>query len=196
MTTTTDSVPAQPSALAGSDAGADPAPLFDLRADARVAATPDQVYAVVTDLRRSGEWSPECLGGEWVSGEPATVGAVFRGQNLRQEDVVAWAPVVRGTWTTHAEVVAAEPGRTFRWAMRDSTGRAQESVWGFDIEPIDGGCRLTHHFRMGRPTEGIREITGEMDDEEKRRFFAEWSDKVGQDLAATVQRIKAVIESD
>src|SRR5438094_139272 len=105
------------------------APLFQSRADVHVSATPDEVYAVISDLPRSGEWSPECTGGEWVSGEPATVGAVFRGHNYRPEDVVAWAPVVRGNWSTEAEVVAAEPGRTFRWAMRDSSGAKQESVW-------------------------------------------------------------------
>ena len=71
------------------------APLFRARAEVFVSASPGEVYAVVSDLPRSGEWSPECTGGQWVSGEPATVGAVFRGETNRSEDVVAWAPVVR-----------------------------------------------------------------------------------------------------
>ena len=103
--------------------------LFQCRAAVYISAAPDDVYAVVSDLPRSREWSPECLGGTWISGVPGTVGAVFRGENKRAEDVVAWAPVVRGTWTTEAEVVAAEPGRTFGWAMRTTAGRKQESVW-------------------------------------------------------------------
>lgn len=172
----------------------DNAPLFQVGADVHISATPEAVYAVITDLPRSGEWSEECTGGQWVSGAPATVGAVFRGENRRSAEVVAWAPVVRGTWTTESEVVAAEPGRTFRWSMRDSTGKKQDSIWSFDIEPADGGCRLVHHFRMGDPTEGIRGITAEMDDAERQRFFSEWGEKLGKDLATTLERIKVVIE--
>ncbi|MFF8829508.1 SRPBCC family protein [Streptomyces sp. NPDC015131] len=171
----------------------DSIPLFRSRAEIPLSATAGDVYAVVSDLPRSGEWSPECVGGSWISGEPATVGAVFRGENFREEDVVAWAPVVRGKWITESEVVAAEPGRTFQWAMRDKAGRKQQSVWGFDIEPAPGGCVLVHHFRMDAPTEGIRGITAEMDDTEKERFFTEWGAKVQGDLAATLDRVRAVI---
>ncbi|AXI78490.1 SRPBCC family protein [Peterkaempfera bronchialis] len=174
----------------------DGTPLFQVRAEVRISASPTAVYDVVSDLTRSGEWSPECLGGAWVSGEPGAVGAVFRGRNLRGEDVVSWAPVVRGTWYTHSEVVAAEPGRTFRWAMHDSSGRRQESVWAFDIEADGEGSVLVHHFRMDGPTEGIRGITADMDDAAKARFFTEWGAKVEQDLGATLERIKIVIEKN
>lgn len=169
-------------------------PLFQVRVETRVARTPDEVFAVVSDLGRSGEWSAECRGGEWVEGRPAEVGAVFRGENYRALDVVAWAPVVRGTWTTHAEVVASEPGRTFGWAMRNKAGRAQESVWGFDITPAEGGSVLVHHFRMGRPTEGILDIVKDMDDTERARFFEEWGAKLEKDMTATIGRIRDVIE--
>ncbi|MFS8199000.1 SRPBCC family protein (plasmid) [Streptomyces sp. CWNU-52B] len=175
---------------------AEQATLFRISARTEVAASAADAYAVVSDLPRCGEWSTECRGGTWISGTPSAVGAVFRGENHRAEDVVAWAPVVRGEWTTEAEVVTAEPGRSFRWAMRDSAGRRQESVWGFDIEATDHGCAVTHHFRMGAPTEGIRGITAGMDATERRRFFSDWSAKVNADMTATVHRVKAVIEAD
>ncbi|GAA4859508.1 SRPBCC family protein [Kitasatospora terrestris] len=171
-------------------------PLFQVRAERRVNAAPAAVYAVVSDLPRSGEWSPECQGGEWISGAPGEVGSVFRGENLRSEEVVSWAPVVRGTWHTHAEVVAAEPARTFRWAMQDSRGRAQQSVWGFDVEPDGEGSVLVHHFEMASATEGIRGITAEMDDVEKKQFFTDWGVKLEQDLGVTLERIKLVIEKN
>ncbi|BCL27570.1 SRPBCC family protein [Streptomyces aurantiacus] len=170
--------------------------LFRISARIEVAASAADAYAVVSDLPRCGEWSTECTGGRWVAGTPATVGAVFRGTNHRAEDVVAWAPVVRGEWTTESEVVAAEPGRAFRWAMRDSSGRRQESVWGFGIEATGHGCVVTHHFRMGAPTEGIRGITADMDATERRRFFSDWGAKVNADMTATLRRLKAVIEAD
>ncbi|KOV71417.1 polyketide cyclase [Streptomyces sp. AS58] len=168
--------------------------LFQVSARTQVAAPPDRVYVAVSDLTRSGEWSVECTGGRWVSGTPGTVGAVFRGENQRPADVVAWAPVVRGAWTTDSEVVEAEPGRCFRWAIRDSSGQRQESVWSFEIEAAGRGCVLVHGFWMGRPTEGIRGITADMDAAEKRRFFGDWTAKLADDLAATVRRVKRIVE--
>jgi hypothetical protein len=161
-----------------------------------VPAPPAEVYDTVSDLPRSGEWSPECTGGSWVDGTPAKVGSVFRGTNHRATDVVGWAPVVRGEWTTEAEVTAAEPGRTFRWAMRDSAGHAQESVWGFDLAETAGGTLLTHHFRMGRATEGIEGITADMCRAERAQFIREWQVKIEKDLRKTVERIARLMSAE
>ncbi|WP_213450421.1 SRPBCC family protein [Rhizomonospora bruguierae] len=174
----------------------DSVPLFDLRSRIEVSASPERVYSVVSDLTRSGEWSPECRGGQWIAGEAATVGAVFRGENLRPDDVVAWAPLIRGVWYTECQIVAAEPGRTFRWAMRTHTGENQQSVWGFDIEPREAGAVLTHHFRMGPATEGIRKIVKDLDEPDRKRFVVDWTAKLEGDLAETLHRIKEVIEKE
>jgi hypothetical protein len=170
------------------------APLFDVRAEVTISAQPATVYDVVTDLTRSAEWSTECVGGRWIAGEPGAVGSVFRGDNNRATDVVAWAPVVRGAWSTESEVIVAEPGRTFSWAIRTKAGERQDSVWTFEITPADDGCVLVHRFRMGRATEGIKEITSEMDDAQRQRFFDEWSAKLSGDLADTLDRVRIVIE--
>lgn len=170
-------------------------PLFELSAQTRVSAPPDVLYGVVSDLECSVEWSPECVGGEWVAGVPGTVGAVFRGENVRSPEVVAWAPVVRGTWFTESEVVVAEPGRIFGWSMRTRAGEKQDSTWIYEILPTaDGGSELIHRFRMGEPTEGIRGITAEMDSAERERFFREWGEKISADLLVTVERIRRVVE--
>ena len=174
----------------------DDAAVFEVLAQTLVAASPEHVYEVVSDLPRCGDWSMECTGGTWVAGVPATVGAVFRGHNLRGGDVVAWAPVVRGAWTTDAEVVVAEPGRRFHWTIRDSLGHAQASVWAYDIEPAPGGSTLIHHFRMDTPTEGIRKITSGMGDVEWARFRAEWTAKLQADMTNTVGRVRNVVEKD
>ena len=159
-----------------------------------MASTPEQVYSVVTDLARSGEWSSECRGGHWVFGEPATVGSVFRGENYRGPDVLAWAPVARGEWNTDAEVVTAEPPRAFAWSMRNKAGEKQESVWGFDIEPAPEGSVLIHHFRMDAPTEGIQGITASMGPEAKARFFREWAAKLERDIEETLGRLKEILD--
>ncbi|MFG1604778.1 SRPBCC family protein [Actinoplanes sp. NPDC049265] len=169
-------------------------PLFEVAAESFVAASPGDAYRVFSDLRNSPLWSIECTGGDWTGGEPGAVGSVFRGDNVRSGDVVPWAPVVRGRWSTYAEVVAAVPGRRFAWAMRDDAGRAQDSVWSFTVAAALGGCLLAHRFRMGRPTEGIRKITAGMTDADRARFFREWAAKLAHDLSETVHRLKAALE--
>ncbi|HEU5155708.1 MAG TPA: SRPBCC family protein [Streptosporangiaceae bacterium] len=171
------------------------ADVFRVHAEIPIAASPEKVYDTVTELSNSGAWSPECRGGTWVTGKPRTVGAKFRGDNYRGNSVVAWAPVVRGPWTTEAEVVEAVPGRTFSWAICDSLGNRQDSVWSFDVEPAKNGCVLTHRYRLGRLTEGLAKILEPLDEAERQRFVVEWNAKLAQDVTATLERIKAVIEN-
>lgn len=49
-----------------------------------IAAAPERVWALVSDVTRTGEWSPENVGGTWLDGArgPA-VRARFRGSNRR-----------------------------------------------------------------------------------------------------------------
>lgn len=170
-----------------------PPPVMSATASVSVpGSSPLALYALVSDLPRQAEWSPECRGGRWISGEPRTVGAVFEGENHRDSDVVAWAPVVRGEWRTHCEVVTADPGRRFAWAMLTRSGETQESVWSFDIEPGGSEVILQHAFVMTSPTEGIEQITAEMSPAAKRRFFLEWEAKVADDLERTIARIAQI----
>ena len=37
-----------------------------VRSAIEIAATPAVVYALVADVTRTGEWSPECVSGRWV----------------------------------------------------------------------------------------------------------------------------------
>nr|WP_232328339.1 SRPBCC family protein [Kibdelosporangium sp. MJ126-NF4] len=167
---------------------------FAVRVSVPVALDPAAVFAYVTDLPRSGEWSPECLGGEWVSGEPAAVGSVFAARNHRSPDVVAWAPVVRGEWSTRCQIVESEAPRRFSWAMLDSEGNVQESVWTFEVEASDGGSVLTHAFRMGALTEGMRGILGGLDEDGKRRFVVDWAQKLEGDMRQSIERVRAAVE--
>lgn len=105
-----------------------------------VATDPHTVWALVTDLPRMGEFSPENIGGRWVNGATGpAVGAEFRGTNRnggRQ-------------WSTKVRVVACDPGRLFTFDVRTSFG-IRVSRWGYEITPTDTGCRLTEHwYRVG-----------------------------------------------
>lgn len=168
---------------------------FDVRTEVAVAAARDAVYRYVTDLGRAAEWSPECRGGRWIEGVPGEVGSVFEGENHRTADVVPWAPVVRGSWTTESEVVEAEPPRVFRWAMRNRGHEAQDSVWSFEMTGMSGGTRLTHSFRMGRCTEGLGEILDALPREDRTRFLDEWARKLEADMSRSLDRIKSAVEA-
>ncbi|MEV4501917.1 SRPBCC family protein [Streptomyces klenkii] len=169
--------------------------ILSVQARILIAAAPGAVYETVSDLTRSGEWSRECTGGRWVSGTPRTVGAVFRGENYRGADVVPWAPVVRGPWTTESEVVAAEPWRLFQWVVRDSAGRRQDSTWTYELQATADGCLLVHRYRLGRLTEGLAKIFEQLGEDGRRRFTAAWNEKLADDVAASLSRIKSVVEA-
>ncbi|MBS2937726.1 SRPBCC family protein [Nocardioides sp. J2M5] len=94
-----------------------------------VAATSEAVYDLVSDVTRTGEWSPICRWCRWDDdAEPGTVGAWFTGHN----------ETPARTWETRSQVVAADRGREFAWEVGQGFVR-----WGFLLEPDGDGTRLT-----------------------------------------------------
>ena len=105
-----------------------------------VAASPEAVYALVSDLPRMGELSPENTGGRWLGGATGpAVGARFRGTNRN-----GWR-----RWSTTATVEAADPGQEFAFSVR-SFG-VPVSHWRYTIAPAEGGCTLTESWVDRRP---------------------------------------------
>ena len=100
-----------------------------------IEASPDRVYALVSDVTRMGEWSPECRGGEWLAGATGpAVGASFRGDNR----------IGPRRWSTTSKVVAAVPGREFAFAVMV---RGQEATrWRYQLELRGDGTLVTESF--------------------------------------------------
>jgi uncharacterized protein YndB with AHSA1/START domain len=97
-----------------------------------IAAPAATVWALVSDLPRMGEWSPENRGGQWVKGATGPVpGARFKGENRNGDK----------SWSTDAKVVDAEPGRRFSFLV--TVGPIKVAMWEYDIEETEGGCRVT-----------------------------------------------------
>ena len=89
-----------------------------------IAASPEAVYAAISDITRMGEWSVECHTCEWQDGsDRPVVGAKFVGHNRNGEH----------EWTTQATIVEAEPGRSF--VFQCSMFDFHFSTWGYRIEP-------------------------------------------------------------
>jgi hypothetical protein len=141
-----------------------------------VAAAPDELYRLVSDVTRMGEWSPICTGGRWDEGAGPHVGAWFTGRN----------EIPGRTWETRCQVVAAEPGREFAWEVNNGW-----VYWGYTFEPEGDGTRLTESWEF-RPAglAGFRERWGADADAEidKRREAA----KSG--IPATLAAIKKTAE--
>jgi hypothetical protein len=102
----------------------------------RVAAPPERVYDLVSDVVRMGEWSPETVRCRWLGGATAAaVGARFAGTNQ----------FGRHKWRTFCRVTAAERGREFAFEVTGG-GILPVALWRYEMRPVDGGCEVTEHW--------------------------------------------------
>ncbi len=159
-------------------------PIFDLSTSTHVSATPEAVYALVHDITRMGEWSPENTGGEWTSGDPGTVGARFHGHNSTPHR----------SWTTECEVVDARPGRRFAWSVLSPVDPADTSLWSFELSPDGAGTLLTQHYVMSRMRNGLRTLMSGMSDEQAEQFLKERRHALQDALRTTVEGIRKSVE--
>ena len=100
-----------------------------LEVSTEVCASPDVVWALLSDLSRMGEWSPECTGVRWRGGAPgARPGTRFSGRNRKG----LWR------WSTKCTVVAALPGRELAWTVSFFGSTSGEPGWRIAIvDPAD-----------------------------------------------------------
>lgn len=104
-------------------------------ATVEIDASPDAVYAILTDLERISELSPECYKAVWEGGATGpAVGAAFRGYNRN----------VNYEWDAGCVVVAAEPGK--EWAFEVPSDDGRSTTWRYVIEPNGSGSRVTESF--------------------------------------------------
>lgn len=96
-------------------------------------ASPEAVYDLISDVTRTGEWSPICKSCWWHDGDSAQVGAHFIGRNERDGH----------TWETVSEVVVAERGREFAWVVGEGYVR-----WSYTMAPLDKGTELTEFWEF------------------------------------------------
>jgi hypothetical protein len=98
-----------------------------------VRCSPEELYDLVSDVTRTGEWSPVCTACWWDEGHSAQVGCWFTGRN----------EVPGRTWESRSQVVAADRGREFAFLVGGKLVR-----WGYVLEPVDCGTRLTESWEF------------------------------------------------
>jgi hypothetical protein len=104
-----------------------------------IAAPPERIWNLVSDVTRIGRYSPETFEAEWLDGATGpAVGARFRGHVKRNGKGPTY-------WTT-CTVVASEPGREFGFAV----GPADRplNTWRYRMEPAGDGTDVTESFAL------------------------------------------------
>jgi uncharacterized protein YndB with AHSA1/START domain len=104
-----------------------------------VDASPREVWDVVSDPTRVGEWSHECRGAEWLGDvHEAVPGARFRGRNR-----AGWA-----RWSRIAEIVSVDPQRELSWRTVPTWRIPDSTVWRLAVAPDPAGARITQSFQV------------------------------------------------
>lgn len=99
-----------------------------------IARPPEDLYDMVSDVTRMGEWSPVCKECWWEEdGGAPRLGAWFVGRNELPER----------TWKTRSEVVVADRGREFAFIVGGSYVR-----WGYRFTPVDDGTLVTESWEF------------------------------------------------
>ena len=144
-------------------------------AQLHIDAAPEAVYAVISDVSRMGEWSPETYKCEWVGGATGpAVGASFKGSNKRG--------ALR--WSTTPKVVVADPGKEFTFDV------GSDVRWRYRLAPEGNGTQVTESFEMLCDLKWYYAFV--------ERWLMRVSDRkadLERSMAQTLQRIKQSIEA-
>ena len=102
-------------------------------------ATPSEIWAVVSDIRRIGEWSHECRSGAWLDDAvEAKPGARFAGTNQ----------LGRYTWSRTSEVTIADAPHVLAWRTEPSHVYRDSTEWRIELEPHERGTRIVQTYKI------------------------------------------------
>ena len=111
----------------------------------------EEVWALVTDVRRTGEWSPECVHAAWRTAEEELphVGARFEARNEYPDGFVS---------TVECVVTEAVEPSVFEWVVLDDDLDVAKpgSIWRYELAAEGGGTRVRQRFTHGPGLTGVR----------------------------------------
>jgi len=144
-----------------------------ISASVELAAPPETVWELVSDVSRMSDWSPECRKIVVLGSPKQGVGTKFIGLNRR-----GWA-----VWPTTSKVVRFEPGKAVAWRTRESG-----ATWSYEIARTASGTSLTGRRELPSYTIGTKLMApliggaGGHDQE------------LAEGIRTTLERIKAAVE--
>lgn len=145
----------------------------------QIQAPPEELYDLVADITRTGEFSPENQGGEWLDGAggPA-VGARFKATNKR-----------KGKWTTTCTVTVADRGRELAFIVGKPA--KPSATWRYRFEAAESGTTVTEAFEL-RDNDGF--VNNFLTKLGTGVSWAERPDQLLAGMKETLTRLKAVAE--
>lgn len=150
-------------------------PTLHLTVSRHIAASPEAVYDLVSDVTAVGRFSPETTGARWLGHDTsARVGARFAGRNA----------IGRMRWTTKPVITAADRGRQF--AFRVPSGAL--ATWTYDLHPSMGGTTVTESVRTERPQPALIRLLMRMAGVTDRGSMLQAG------MSATLDRLAAAVE--
>ena len=140
-------------------------------------APPEKVWALVSDVTRIGEFSPETFEARWTRGSTGPeVGASFKGHVKRNG--------VGPTYWSPCQVTRCVPNEVFEFAV--GTDDITLNNWGYRLEPDGTGTKVTEYFRL-EPKLHLRALLG------AARPAPRPHQRAG--MRTTLERMKAVVET-
>lgn len=111
------------------------------KVDRYIEASPEVLYALVADITRTPEITPDIVKVEWLDGATeAALGARFKATNKQG----------RGpAWSNKPVITTLEPGREIAWARTEPFGGTVE--WRYRFEPEGTGTRITESYEVTKP---------------------------------------------
>ncbi|WP_433682298.1 SRPBCC family protein [Nocardia sp. CA-119907] len=139
-----------------------------------IAAPPERVWAVVSDLKRMREFSPQCV-------RMVALGAPKAGTwtiNLNTDG--------KKYWPTTARIVRYEPNQAFAFRINENY-----SVWSYTLEPTATGTRLVERRDVPNGTSWFsrRAIDAALGGE------APFEELLERGMRETLDKIKTVVEA-
>ena len=102
-------------------------------------ASPEEVWALVSDVTRIGEFSPETFEARWTRGATGPeVGASFKGHVKRNG--------VGPTYWTPCRVTKCVKNEVFEFTVGNDSVAVNN--WGYRLEPEGTGTKVTEYFRL------------------------------------------------
>ena len=139
-------------------------------------APPEKVWALVSDVTRIGEFSPETFEARWTRGSTGPeVGASFKGHVKRNG--------VGPTYWSLCHVTACVPNEVFEFSV--GTRELTLNNWGYRLQPDGDGTLVTEYFRIepSLPMRVYWTVLGPLRGRTNR-----------QGMRTTLKRMKAVLE--
>jgi uncharacterized protein YndB with AHSA1/START domain len=141
-------------------------------------APPEKVWALVSDVTRIGEFSPETFEARWTRGSTGPeVGASFKGHVKRNG--------VGPTYWSPCQVTACVPNEVFEFAV--GTDDVTVNNWGYRLVPSGTGTTVTEYFRLepALPMRLYWAVLGPLRGRTNEKG-----------MRTTLERVKAVVEKE